>query len=54
MYGLAHLIEQLRGLLGEGTGGFELFGHVIADAVLAVVAVVVLAGPADQPNSLEN
>ena len=52
VYGLAHLIEQLRGLLGEGTGGVELFGHVLL--VVAVVAVVVLAGPADQPNSLEN
>lgn len=49
MYGLAHLMEQLRGLLGEGTGGVELVGHV-----LDVVAVVVLAGPADQANSLEN
>ena len=52
MYGLAHLIEQLRGLLGEGTGGVELFGHV--PLVVAVVAVVVLAGPTDQANSLEN
>ena len=41
-------MEQLRRLLGEG-GGLELGGQV-----LAVVAVVVLAGPADQANSLEN
>ena len=51
VHGLAHLMEQLRGLLGEG-GGVELGGHVLL--VVAVVAVVVLAGPADQANSLEN
>ena len=38
VHGLAHLVEELRGLLGEGAGGTELLGHV-----LAVVAVVVLA-----------
>ena len=51
MHGLAHLMEQLRGLLGEG-GGVKLAGNVLL--VVAVVAVVVLAGPADQANSLEN
>ena len=51
MHGLAHLMEQLRGLLGEG-GGVKLAGNVLL--VVAVVAVVVLAGPADQANRLEN
>ena len=49
VHGLAHLLEQLRGLLREGAGGAELAGHV-----LAVVTVVVLTWPADQANSLEN
>ena len=51
VHGLAHLMEQLRGLLGEG-GGVKLAGNVLL--VVAVVAVVVLAGPADQANRLEN
>ena len=48
VHGLAHLVEELRGLLGEA-GGAKI-GHVLA----AVITIVVLTWPADQTNSLEN
>ena len=50
MDGFAHLMEQFRGLLWEGSGRAELLRHW----VLAVVAVVILTGPANQADCLEN